>query len=37
MCKQSPAYLERYPKDRNHKFIEATRDLATFRRKYKAS
>jgi tetratricopeptide (TPR) repeat protein len=22
------AYVERYPKDRNHKFIEATRDLA---------
>jgi tetratricopeptide (TPR) repeat protein len=27
-ARELDAYLERYPKDRNHKFIEATRDLA---------
>ena len=27
-ARELDAYLERYPQDRNHKFIEATRDLA---------
>ena len=27
-ARELDAYLQRYPKDRNHKFIEATRDLA---------
>ena len=27
-ARELDAYLERYPKDRNHKFIEAKRDLA---------